>query len=140
MYSWYPLHDGKWYFNDQVVLDVIDTTLDGVEWYLNETKELTYLSACTSDSTCIDVYSDTCTSTILGDSDEIEGGNALWSAIGEFLPSRAPVKTSFLSEDQVYDVVDSFFKVPACKEGQKPMLIWEFETTLCWMTWDSWMY
>lgn len=44
-----------------------------------------------------------------------------------FSPSRAPIKTSLLSEERVYDPRGAFFKVPAKKEGQKLILFGGFE-------------
>lgn len=95
---------------------------------MNEIKELAYLSSCASDSICTDTCTDTCIGTTLNDNDEIEGRNAIWSAIGEFSPTRATVKTSLLLKNRIYDAEGSFFKVLIHRKAQKPILFGTFKT------------
>lgn len=98
-------------------------TFNEVLWYLNENAELPYLSTCAFDSIC----TDTCTKTIFSDDYEIKGINAIWSTIGEISSLWEPIKSPFLSEDQIYNVEGAYFKVPAHRKPQKPILFGRFE-------------
>lgn len=42
----------------------------------------------------------------------------------------SPVKSSFLSEDRIYDLEGAFFKVAARRKRQKPIFFGKFETEL----------
>lgn len=78
------LRDGEWHINDLEPSDVTDASNDGGEWYLGEVKDLTYLSACESDSTCTGTCSDTYTEASPSDNNEVKKYQALWTAMAGF--------------------------------------------------------
>ena len=84
------------------------------EWFINEDKDLAYLSAFTSDF----VPSDT---SIDVDSDH-------WSTMNALTSLYAPIKSSLLVRERIGGAHSAFFEVPAKRKGQKLILFGWIET------------
>ena len=95
-------------------LDVNNTANDVGEWYINEELDLAYFSVFTSDS----VPSNTSTDV---DDDP-------WSAINALTSLLVPVRLSLTIYQNVSDVQESFFEVPARYKDQKLILFGKIES------------
>ena len=95
-------------------LDVNNTVDDVGEWYINEELNLAYFFVFTSDS----VPSDAST----------EVDNDPWSAMDALL--HVPMKSSLKTYQDVSDVQELVFMIPARRKGQKLILFGRIKSEL----------
>jgi len=97
-------------------LDVNNNADDVAEWYINEKLDLTYFSVFASDS----VSSDTST----------DVDNDPWSAMDALTSLHVPMKSSLKTYQDVGDVQESVFMIPARRKGQKSILFGRIKSEL----------
>jgi len=95
-------------------LDDNNTANDVGEWYINEELDLAYFFLFTFDSVPLD------TSTDVGDDP--------WSAIAALTLLHVPMRSSLTAYQSVSDAQGSLFKVPARRNGQRPILFGRVES------------